>query len=673
MRPQLPLPWILLGGLVAVLGACSDDAASDAAGSTEAASDAAPPPVCGDRTCHPGQDDRTCPEDCHDGPVLLHDPRSGEFQTFPDDFFTVPDPATPTGLRVDINAENMPAILDIPEGFRQVFHDLADLDGFGTTGGAFFTFSRPVVTDGLPQGIDSLGPDSPFLFGWLDEEGRFVREAVDHVVTDDGACIILRPLRPIPAGRRALAALGPGLVDEDGRPLRASHALRTMMLGTAEAPLDAMTPRYQEAVDALVEAGILGDVEDVAALTVFTTQSIVDVPLAIAADIDSRRHTVVDREACVEDEHHLRCTFRFEAGNYRTEDRAIAPVGGTAPVGFYTLTGDLYLPRELPHGSPPPVIVFGHGLTGNRSQAGRLARHASPLGIATLAIDAPEHGDHPVRLNTQSVLSMFDFFGLSTGTIGISAIALRDNWRAATADKLALVRLIRDGLDATGDGSSDVDAERILYLGVSLGAIMGPPLLAQTDHVRAAVLIVGGGRVTDILQFSQTFAPLVTLLTPSSVSRGDVARFWPLLQTAIERGDAANWAPHVARHRLDSAPPVQVLTSMVVDDTIVPRTTNLFLARALDVPHVFPHLIPVGLLEEVQAPLTGNLPGGGTAGLLQFDLVYRNDEWQEATHDNVSDSVEGIEAWLAFLEGWLNDGVGEIVDPWDRLGRVPER
>ena len=39
-------------------------------------------------------------------PVVLHDPTSGDLLSFPDDFFTVEDPTTRTGLRVHVDAEN---------------------------------------------------------------------------------------------------------------------------------------------------------------------------------------------------------------------------------------------------------------------------------------------------------------------------------------------------------------------------------------------------------------------------------------------------------------------------------------------------------------------------------------------------------------------------------------
>ena len=35
------------------------------------------------------------------------------------------------------------------------------------------------------------------------------------------------------------------------------------------------------------------------------------------------------------------------------------------------------------------MVIFGHGLSGSRDQAARLADFAAPLGVATVSIDAP--------------------------------------------------------------------------------------------------------------------------------------------------------------------------------------------------------------------------------------------------------------------------------------------
>jgi hypothetical protein len=45
----------------------------------------------------------------------------------------------------------------------------------------------------------------------------------------------------------------------------------------------------------------------------------------------------------------------------------------------------------------------------------------------------------------------------------------------------------------------------------------------------------------------------------------DVARFWPLAQTAIDRGDAASFARFISTQRLDGGAPVHLLNAHVLD------------------------------------------------------------------------------------------------------------
>jgi hypothetical protein len=71
-----------------------------------------------------------------------------------------------------------------------------------------------------------------------------------------------------------------------------------------------------------------------------------------------------------------------------------------------------------------------------------------------------------------------------------SALQLRDIFRQTNVDQMALVRMIEAGVDVDGDGTPDLDAGRIGYLGISLGGLTGGPFVAAEARVRAAVLNV---------------------------------------------------------------------------------------------------------------------------------------------------------------------------------------
>jgi len=248
---------------------------------------------------------------------------------------------------------------------------------------------------------------------------------------------------------------------------------------------------------------------------------------------------------------------------------------------------------------------------------------------------------------------------------------MRDHFRQSTYDKLQLVRMIEGGVDVDGDQVADLDAGRMAYLGVSLGGIMGPELLALAPSLRAGVLVVPGGRVGNIVRDADQFQIVVQIMRPEDATDGDVERFFPVLQTVLDRGDAVAWAPAL----LDEPPAgfpgaaPDLLMGMVLDDDTVPNSTNLALARALDVPVVPPELREVGLVGETgPAPVTGNLADGRTAGLLQFDQIPAGDGMEAATHSNVASSDVGVEAWFRFLDSWLTAPAPTIVDPYAELG-----
>ncbi len=111
---------------------------------------------------------------------------------------------------------------------------------------------------------------------------------------------------------------------------------------------------------------------------------------------------------------------------------------------------------------------------------------------------------------------------------------------------------------------------------------------------------------------------------------------------------------------------------MVLNDDIVPPVSNRAIARAMDIPHVPPVLEEVGVIDVADAPpIAGNLGGGVTAGLLQFDVIELEGspgQTETATHDNIGDSLVGSTAWMHFLDSLLTEGTAEIVDPYAKAG-----
>jgi hypothetical protein len=586
---------------------------------------------------------------------LSWDPASGALTRWPEPALVVDDDTTETGLRLRFDADAYPDLSRRFAGYRQVFtEDLGELDGFGINAEAFFTFGRAFDPAALPSGATAVSDGAGFVV--LGAEPAYVPVLTD--TTDEDRTILIAPLRPLPAKARVAAFLTRALTAAAGGCLEPSPAM-SWAIASADA---------QEAIDALVAVGAIASASELVALSVFPTQSIEEDTLAVADDVAARAAPALIDASCTTEALFVRCEARFLAQDYRDPDGVMRRDAGepAAPVASYEVPVTFWLPLE---GEPPyPTIHYGHGLSGDHSQAGRLATFAAPEGFATVASPALMHGAHPTNPDpgADALSVVLGFFAIGDlRERALHAGKLRDHFRQTTWDRLQLTRLLQASPDVDGDGTADVAGDRLTYLGVSLGGLMGPELLAATDGYGAGVLVVPGGRVSTIMSDSRLFGSLIDLLRPRGTTEGDVRRFFPVLQTVLDAGDPASYGAHTLVDRFARAPAVpSILVGVVLDDEVVPNVSNYALARALGVPIVEPVLREEPGLVSVTGPLSANF-GSATGGLLQFDWVGDDAGGIEvATHDNVGDSDIGAAAWLDFLRTHDRDGSAVISDPY---------
>ena len=590
---------------------------------------------------------------------FVWDPRTATvLETFPDDYYTHPDPTSATGLRPYLGPDLAGWLDSIPGHFGPMYRKLEGLDGWGTTAGIVLRFSGPVAVP--PEGAIRL------LAAGVDAGSPAEEIPFDVEMTPDATGLILWPKVPLRPATRHAVVVDRTLTTADGGSVSPSAGLRDALAGLA--PLDAIGERFGEA---LQWAGI--EPADAVAVGAFTTQTIVEESVAIAADIAGRAYTWSTRPTCVDMPLFRECDSTFTAQDYRGADGVIA---GTAPVAPYELVVRVWLP--LVPAESRPVVIFGPGLGADLDVSRGIAEITAPLNVVTVAIDAPAHGRHPIAdpACTTVVCRTTDFFGVDLAEQTIDLLVARDHFRESTYDKLQLVQLLLGEPDLDGDGTPDIDPTRIAYFAASLGGIMGPEFLALSADVSAAVLNVPGGRVASIMAEGQATALLVRSLTPAGTTPSDKARLFPLLQTLLERGDAANYAPHVLFDRLPGAgdPPPDLLVNLAMSDRVIPTIATRALARALRIPHVPPVFQDFGLDTVTgDAPISGNLDDGETtAGLFQFDRGVRmaGGPVEPADHD-IGITLEGRLQITHFLQTWADSGLPEIVDPYTVLGTPP--
>jgi pimeloyl-ACP methyl ester carboxylesterase len=222
-----------------------------------------------------------------------------------------------------------------------------------------------------------------------------------------------------------------------------------------------------------------------------------------------------------------------------------------------------------------PVIIFMHGITGNRTQALGLAAQMAASGFAVVAIDQPLHGvtdttspfyiertpfgpiasertfDVDLLNNAapcpagQAICpdGRIDSSGAHFINLG-SLLTSRDNLRQSVVDLMTLAKTI-PSVSIDGDAIGDFDGSRITFVGQSLGAIVGTAFMATETSVTTGVLNVPGGGIARLLEASPAFGPQIRAglaagagLQPNTPNYD---QFFLIAQTVLDSVDPINF------------------------------------------------------------------------------------------------------------------------------------
>jgi hypothetical protein len=325
----------------------------------------------------------------------------------------------------------------------------------------------------------------------------------------------------------------------------------------------------------------------------------------------------------------------FTSPDYETADKFI-PATGTLtgapqPQGTNSLVVQFFLPAGAKPANGWPVAIFGHGFGDSMYGApwvvaSTLASH----GIASASINVVGHGGGP--LGTLNVLRPApalpvvvpaggrgidqDGNGTIDSTEGSSAapprtvISSRDGLRQTVVDLMQLVREIEVGVDVDGNGTADLDAQRIYYAGQSFGGIYGTMVLGTEPSIKAGVPNVPGGSIIEIVRLSPVFRALggialagriPSLINVSGITFNEnipLRNLPPLINTVAgamdiqkvfdwdqwvqQSGNPVSYAAQIRKQPLPGAAPKPVLIQFAKGDMTVPNPTASAILRAGD-------------------------------------------------------------------------------------------
>ena len=131
--------------------------------------------------------------------------------------------------------------------------------------------------------------------------------------------------------------------------------------------------------------------------------------------------------------------------------------------------------------APYPVVLLGHGINGKKEDLFLLAVALARAGYASMVLDTAGHGERP-RIGGKAVLALSP-----------------DEFHTMCAQTIVDYRRATDYLKTR----KDINGDKIGYIGVSLGGILGGVFVGDEPRVKTAVFWAAGGNWGRLLTTSQ--------------------------------------------------------------------------------------------------------------------------------------------------------------------------
>jgi hypothetical protein len=523
---------------------------------------------------------------------------------FPNNYFTVEDTSSNTGLRWNIDTRAFPINA---AGEQPDTTEFNRNDGF-SPGPLILAYvaGLDLVQTGAAPITDiskSLQPDAPIQLLHADSgERQLIWAELDaHPEDDNNRSLMLRVAKNLIEGERYIVVLQ-NLKDANGQTINADDAFR-IYLENIPSDIPAIESR-REAIDNILSTverhGIVRDDLYLSwDFTVASTENITgrvihmrDQALTALAE-DSPAVSIEEIIEFSEEEnpnisrivHGMLAVPNFlnraDAGpgsvlNYENTDTDALPAinreAPTVEAPFLCVIPHVALQPE----SDTRAVIVGHGLLGSRDIAVSLAPMAQEQDLMLCAMDWWGFSDADLSVVAQLLANLSKF------------PTMPDRLQQSFVNKTLLSEAILHsaGLAALPafqreDGSAAYVPGEVHFDGLSQGAILGGALSAVNPNFNRSVLNVAGMNFGFLIRRSNAWDFYRLPFDASYPDDLDRALLMSLIQGLFDRAENNGYVNHISRDPLPGSLTSQVLIHAAVGDQTVNETTAEILARSM--------------------------------------------------------------------------------------------
>lgn len=303
--------------------------------------------------------------------------------------------------------------------------------------------------------------------------------------------------------------------------------------------------------------------------------------------------------------------------------------GQLSLVNFRTGDGGVYPPYEPIHdpllsradfvltlpkweqSTPIPISIWGHGLGNFKELTKSGYVMGDRLGMATIAIDHPNHGARikPVGNKEPSIVVAVQSPATIMHLLGMLVQATVDHSVVAHHAQQALPQAVNQWHSSAFPDLPKLDGSRVMFDGMSLGAMLGTAVGAVAPNLSGAYLVNGAGSLMQVFSESTFWDDMTSHVIPQIANGAELTFMLGMMQHYVDIADGNNFV-HYFRHPPAGQDVRPLGMHYSLGDGSMPNNATLASAEIADLP----------LLKEIIRPEPALR--GGDVGFDDFDNGY---------------------------------------------------